>query len=158
MASILAKRNQSAQVRTAQRTAAIQKAKSEKKEVEAKKTKVRFRRSPHHIACTQSTCEDLPASWHDGTQDLKAAGKGWKGWPLVGVFLACRILMFCRYVSSRTVQNAFTCTREDRAYFPVNLVNISEVQPRQDIINYTVPYAKEKPIQEWSQTKSRIRP
>jgi len=39
MASIAAKRNQTAQVRTAQRTAAIQKAKSEKKEKEAKKTK-----------------------------------------------------------------------------------------------------------------------
>lgn len=40
LASIAAKRNQSAQIRTAQRTAAIQKAKSEKKEKEAKKTKV----------------------------------------------------------------------------------------------------------------------
>ena len=40
MASILAKRNQTAQARTAQRTAAIQKAKSDKKEKEAKKTKV----------------------------------------------------------------------------------------------------------------------
>jgi len=39
MASILAKRNQSAQIRTAQRTAAIQKAKSEKKEKEATKPK-----------------------------------------------------------------------------------------------------------------------
>jgi len=39
MASILAKRNQTAHVRTAQRTAAIQKAKSDKKEKEAKKTK-----------------------------------------------------------------------------------------------------------------------
>jgi len=39
MASILAKRNQSAQDRTAQRTAAIQKAKREKKEKEAKKVK-----------------------------------------------------------------------------------------------------------------------
>jgi len=39
MASIIAKRNQTAQIRTAQRTAAIQKAKSEKKEKEAKKTK-----------------------------------------------------------------------------------------------------------------------
>jgi len=40
MASIIAKRNQSTQVRTAQRAAAIQKAKSEKKEKEAKKPKV----------------------------------------------------------------------------------------------------------------------
>jgi len=39
MTSILAKRNQTAQARTAQRTAAIVKAKSEKKEKEAKKTK-----------------------------------------------------------------------------------------------------------------------
>ena len=53
MASIQAKRNQSAQIRTAQRTAAIQKAKSEKKEKEAKKPKVRFRRSPHHTACVK---------------------------------------------------------------------------------------------------------
>jgi len=40
MATIIAKRNQTTQVRTAQRTAAIQKAKNEKKEKEAKKTKV----------------------------------------------------------------------------------------------------------------------
>ncbi|KAF9787849.1 ribosomal protein L24e-domain-containing protein [Thelephora terrestris] len=39
MASILAKRNQTSQARVAQRTAAIQKAKSEKKEKESKKTK-----------------------------------------------------------------------------------------------------------------------
>jgi len=37
--AIIAKRNQSAQIRTAQRTAAIQKAKSEKKDKEAKKAK-----------------------------------------------------------------------------------------------------------------------
>jgi large subunit ribosomal protein L24e len=42
LTSILAKRNQTAQVRTAQRTAAIQKAKSDRKEKEAKKSKVRF--------------------------------------------------------------------------------------------------------------------
>jgi large subunit ribosomal protein L24e len=83
MASILAKRNQSTQVRTAQRTAAIQKAKSEKKEKEAKKTKVRFHCPPHRIACTKSICEGLPTSGHDGTQNLKAAGEGRKGWPLV---------------------------------------------------------------------------
>ena len=41
LASIVAKRNQTAQVRTAQRTAAIQKAKNERKEKEAKKAKVR---------------------------------------------------------------------------------------------------------------------
>lgn len=39
LTSILAKRNQTAQDRTTQRTAAIQKAKSEKKEKEAKKVK-----------------------------------------------------------------------------------------------------------------------
>jgi len=39
MAAIIEKRNQSAQVRTAQRTAAIQKAKAEKKDKDAKKTK-----------------------------------------------------------------------------------------------------------------------
>jgi hypothetical protein len=86
MATILAKRNQSTQVRTAQRTAAIQKAKSEKKENEAKKTKVPFRCSPHRTACVKPICEGLPASGHDGTQNLEAAGEGWKGWPLVDGF------------------------------------------------------------------------
>src|ERR1700733_11411026 len=47
MSSILAKRNQTAQIRTAQRTAAIQKAKTDKKEKEAKKTKV----SSHRLPC-----------------------------------------------------------------------------------------------------------
>ena len=41
MASILAKRNQTAAARASQRTAAISKAKTEKKEKEAKKPKVR---------------------------------------------------------------------------------------------------------------------
>jgi len=83
MASILAKRNQSAQVRTAQRTAAIQKAKSEKKEKEAKKPKVQSRCPPHHPACVKSTGEGLSTSGHRGVQNLEAAGERWKGWPLV---------------------------------------------------------------------------
>ena len=83
MASIIAKRNQSTQVRTAQRAAAIQKAKSEKKEKEAKKTKVRFHCLPCHIACTKSTYKGRPTSWHDGTKDLEAAGQGRKEWSLV---------------------------------------------------------------------------
>jgi large subunit ribosomal protein L24e len=41
LAAIAAKRNQTAQLRTQQRQSAIAKAKSEKKEKEAKKTKVR---------------------------------------------------------------------------------------------------------------------
>lgn len=83
MASIMAKRNQSAQVRTAQRTAAIQKAKSEKKEKEAKKPKVQFRCLPHRAACVESTCEGLPTSRRWGIQNFKAAGEGWKRWPLM---------------------------------------------------------------------------
>jgi len=83
MASILAKRNQSTQVRTAQRTAAIQKAKSEKKEKEAKKPKVQFRYPPHRAACVKSTREGLPTSRRWGIQSLKATGEGWKGWPLI---------------------------------------------------------------------------
>jgi len=83
MASILAKRNQTTQVRTAQRTAAIQKAKSDKKENEAKKTKVQFYFSPHRTSAAESTYEGFPASWHDSTQDLKAAGEGRKGRSLV---------------------------------------------------------------------------
>ena len=83
MASIMAKRNQSAQVRTAQRTAAIQKAKSEKKEKEAKKPKVEFRCPPHYAACVKSTREGLSTSGRWSIQNLKAAGEGWKGWPLV---------------------------------------------------------------------------
>lgn len=43
LAAIAAKRNQTAQVRTAQRAAAIQKAKAEKKEKEAKKEKSKVR-------------------------------------------------------------------------------------------------------------------
>jgi large subunit ribosomal protein L24e len=42
LAAIAAKRSQSTQVRTAQRLAAISKAKAEKKDKEAKKPKVRF--------------------------------------------------------------------------------------------------------------------
>ena len=84
MASILAKRNQSVQVRTAQRTAAIQKAKSEKKEKEAKKTKVQFRYPLHRTTSVKSMREGRPTSGYGGTQDLKAAGEGWEEWPLVG--------------------------------------------------------------------------
>ena len=125
MTSILAKRNQSTQIRTAQRTAAIQKAKSEKKEKEAKKTKVLFRRSLHLTVCTNSICKGPPNPDFDGAQDLKAAGEGWKG-PLMGG-LACWILMLCRYVSPRTMQNAFTCTGEGGSpRFLGNLVSISE--------------------------------
>jgi large subunit ribosomal protein L24e len=43
LAAIAAKRNQTTQVRVAQRAAAIQKAKAEKKEKEAKKEKVKVR-------------------------------------------------------------------------------------------------------------------
>ena len=86
MASIMAKRTQSLQVRTAQRTAAIQKAKSEKKEKEAKKVKVWFRCSAGCIACIKSVCEVFPASNHNGTQNLKATGQGWKERPLAGGF------------------------------------------------------------------------
>jgi len=46
LAAIAAKRNQTAQVRTAQRAAAIQKAKAEKKEKEAKKEKSKPTRAP----------------------------------------------------------------------------------------------------------------
>jgi large subunit ribosomal protein L24e len=48
LTAIAAKRGQSAQVRTAQRIAAISKAKAEKKEKEAKKPKVRFPASHLH--------------------------------------------------------------------------------------------------------------
>ena len=125
MASIIAKRNQSAQVRTAQRAAAIQKAKSEKKEKEAKKTKVRFRCPPRRIVCTKSICEVLPTSGHDGTQDFEAAGQGRKERSLVvfGVSDSSYALSIC---IPRTMQNAFICTREDRSHFSGNLINISE--------------------------------
>ena len=91
MATILAKRNQSAQIRTAQRTAAIQKAKSEKKEKEAKKPKVQFRHLPHRTACVKPICEGLSVPGHGGAQNLEAAGKGWKEWPLVDG--PCRTLL-----------------------------------------------------------------
>jgi len=98
MASILAKRNQTTQVRTAQRTAAIQKAKSEKKEKEAKKTKVRSRCLPHRIAGVKSIREGLPTSGQWGTQNLKAAGEGRKGWPLVWLWhtavFSCSVDMY----------------------------------------------------------------
>ena len=43
--------------------------------------------------------EDFPTSEHDGTEDLKAAGKGWKEWPLIDGcwhigFLLCPVDMF----------------------------------------------------------------
>ena len=103
MASITAKRNQSTQVRTAQRAAAIQKAKSEKKEKEAKKTKVQFHFPPRRSGCTKSTCEGLPTPGHDSTQDLEAAGKGRKEWSLV-VFA----------ILDPYAVSPCTCTREDR--------------------------------------------
>jgi len=93
MASILAKRNQSTQIRTAQRTAAIQKAKSEKKEKEAKKTKA-------------------PRTQSSTAQNLKAAGEGWEG-PLMGgsgMLDSSYALSIC--IPPRNMRNAFTCTRE----------------------------------------------
>ena len=55
LAAIAAKRNQSSQVRTAQRQAAIQKAKAEKKDKEAKKEKkVRQFNSPCFVPPSES--------------------------------------------------------------------------------------------------------
>jgi hypothetical protein len=116
MASIIAKRNQTTQIRTAQRTAAIQKAKSEKKEKEAKKPKVRFRCSPHLTACVKVIYEDLPAAGFGGTQNLKAASKGWKGWPLVDDVWYAGFLFFCRYASPRTMQ--IHCVYKRRSFAP----------------------------------------
>jgi hypothetical protein len=110
MASILAKRNQTSQARVAQRTAAIQKAKSEKKEKESKKTKVLFRSSLRLTARINSICKG-PASPYDGTQSLEA-GEGRKG-PLTGGFGmldSSYTLSIC--ISPCTMQNAFTCTGE----------------------------------------------
>jgi len=50
LAAIAAKRNQTTQIRTQQRLTAIQKAKAEKKEKEAKKPKVRPCAHPDHKA------------------------------------------------------------------------------------------------------------
>ena len=99
MASILAKRNQSTQIRTAQRSAAIQKAKSEKKEKEAKKPKVQPHCSPHHTACIESICGGLSASGRGGAENLKASGEGWKGWPLVdgSGMLDSYVLLICTH-------------------------------------------------------------
>ena len=153
MASIIAKRNQSTQVRTAQRAAAIQKAKSEKKEKEAKKPKVRFRYPPGCVAYIKSVCEGFPDSGYNGTQNLKATGQGWKGWPLVGGFLACRLLFtLCRYVSSRIMLYKRRCL-----HFSHNLVNISGAQPQQGMIVVTMPYAEQKHDLEWYPNSTQVR-
>ena len=123
LTSILAKRNQSAQIRTAQRTAAIQKAKTDKKEKEAKKTKVQFRRSPHRIARVNSMYEDLPASGHYGTQDLKAPGEGWKEWPLVN---GSDMPDFSYVVDVYSPHHAKYIHLYKRSPFTVNPMNINE--------------------------------
>jgi large subunit ribosomal protein L24e len=79
LASILAKRNQTAQVRTAQRTAAIQKAKSERKENEAKKTKVRFA-VPSLSLCILSSSVKTSRPQATGAPKIsKQQAKGGKG-------------------------------------------------------------------------------
>ena len=112
LASITAKRNQTAQARTAQRTAAIQKAKSEKKDKEAKKTKVSFRCFPRPIVYIKFGREDLPTPDYGSTKNFKAAGEGWKGRPLMGGFWHARFF-FCSIDCMFTHHtNTFTCTRE----------------------------------------------
>jgi hypothetical protein len=122
MASILAKRNQTAQARTAQRTAAIQKAKSEKKEKEAKKTKVWLGSPPSGIMYVNFVCEGFPVPGYDGTQNLKAASERWKGWPLAdGLWdagLLCSVDMYpvtpCKIHSSEQEETICLTLQETR--------------------------------------------
>jgi hypothetical protein len=83
LAAIAAKRNQTAAVRSQARLNAISKAKTEKKEKEVKKAKVRFViifvglvvvTNLVHTACS---CTRL-----DSTQGFEAADEGWQGWPI----------------------------------------------------------------------------
>ena len=85
LATIAAKRNQTAAVRTQARLAAITKAKTEKKEKESKKAKVRCGRSSGfprslirmRLAHHSWTCQH-------GTKGLETTDEGWQGWPISG--------------------------------------------------------------------------
>ena len=99
-AAIVAKRTQSAQVRTQQRLAAISKAKAEKKEKEAKKPKVCL--PPPHYVLIQSHLLAIATAWccsrSQPQEHLKAAGKRRTGRPLIfGITLP---VLYCTCVST----------------------------------------------------------
>jgi hypothetical protein len=82
LATIAARRNQTAAVRTQQRLAAITKAKTEKKEKETKKAKVRFcvlflNSLPGSFL--MFACAAPAPSGRFRSQGVKAADEGWKG-------------------------------------------------------------------------------
>jgi hypothetical protein len=86
LAAIAAKRNQTAAVRSQARLNAITKAKTEKKEKEVKKAKVRFVVSfvvavtnVHYSACSRTRL--------DSTQGFETANEGWQGWPINSLLL-----------------------------------------------------------------------
>lgn len=84
LAAIAARRNQTAAIRAQARTAAIQKAKSEKKAKEDKKEK-KVRQDTFAFRCISLMCVPLARySWphHHRTPGIEAADEGWQGWPL----------------------------------------------------------------------------
>ena len=85
LATIAARRNQTAAVRTQQRLAAITKAKTEKKEKETKKAKVRFC-AVFFDSLTGSfllfACAAPAPSGRFRSQGVEAADEGWKGWAI----------------------------------------------------------------------------
>ena len=116
LAAIAAKRNQTSAIRTQARLAAIQKAKTEKKEKESKKTKVR--RGPFTRAFLWliglrlfllSTLAYYPCTRQHCTKGLEAPDEGWQGWPISG--LAWRWLVHsCIARSSHDMIPMHTCS------------------------------------------------
>ena len=101
LATIAARRNQTAAVRTQQRLAAITKAKSEKKEKETKKAKVRVLFS---FGFSDSYCIPAPTRIRAlRPQGIEAANEGWQGWKMIVTTL---ILAFehCNRASDIVVQ------------------------------------------------------
>lgn len=86
LAAIAAKRDQTSAVRQQARLAAITKAKTEKKEKEAKKVKVRILTNfrPCLVILTPPffSTADFPPIRSLRPQGLEAADEGWQGWPL----------------------------------------------------------------------------
>jgi large subunit ribosomal protein L24e len=99
LATIAARRNQSAQARAAQRTSAIQKAKAEKKAKEDKKDKTKVRSQSTHSGCARIHLGTVPDCWpgtNHGSQDVEGADEGFQGWPL-NPFILLAFGVYCMF-------------------------------------------------------------
>lgn len=103
LATIAARRNQTAAVRSQQRLAAITKAKSEKKEKETKKAKVRvcclfyFGFSNLHCIAARTRNHALRP------QGIEAANEGWQGWKMIVT------LIFAFELCNRASDTSYSC-------------------------------------------------